>query len=183
MFIIIGVYEIYVKLQGPHTVYRISPQERWAGIIDMDYDHGVDVNRILKGEDVLLVVDYANPLFRGIVQKTILDKPLMALAEFEIGDFDTNGDGVLNQEDDIYRYLHILYFNPNGQGYYIKNLPASGIRGIQIKHLTTHGNHKVIMSDGSTRTLYEIHQPGGVAIYKNSAGKIITNLPQKITSP
>lgn len=178
IFLMIGFYEIYAKLQKQHSVYRIAPNERWIGVIDMDTDHGVDMNGVVEGQDVLLTIDYTNPLFIQLVQNTLQTNPLLNLNQFEVGDYDANKDGLLNEEDPIYPFLHVIYIDPSQGGYETKSLASAGIRAIKIEHLTPHGNHEVILSDGSTRTLYEISRPGGTSVYKNRTTQQVDELPE-----
>lgn len=183
ILIISGVYGLYVRFSSQHSLVNVSPNHRWIGVIDMDFDHGVDMSRVLKGEDVILVIDYNNIFFQQLLQKENLEKPLTSLSRFEIADFDTNSDGVLSEQDPIYQFLRVIVFTPDGGGFALKTPAQAGIRGIKIRHLTTYGNHEVIMSDGSRRTLYEINKLGGTSIYKTRSGQIITNVPTKEVLP
>ncbi len=178
IFVIIGFFEIYLKAHQKYSLHDIPSNERWIGVIDMGYAHGIDVKGIIQGHDALLVVDNNNPLFQEYVLKTLQEKPFLELTPFEIGNYDSNEDGLIDEEDPIYHFLHIVTFVPGGQGYQVKTLEQAGIHGIKIKHLEKNSNHLVIMSDGTTRVLYEINKPGGTSIYINGNGSQITNLPE-----
>jgi hypothetical protein len=169
--ILIAIYAINLKLQSSHSIYRISSGLKWIGVIDLDSDHCIDFTGIAKGEDALLLVDYYNPLIQPILQNK-------ALNLLEIADFDSDNDGVLNEQDPIFRLLRIIIFNPYGQGYEVKTLDRAGIRGIRVKHIAQNSNHQAVLSDGSERTLYEINQGNGTSLFRTVKGNEVIEIEE-----
>lgn len=177
IFIIIGIYETYIRLNGQHLTYQIDANQRWIGVVDFNADHGIDMAGVIKGDDSLLILDPTNPILIQILQDTTGLAPAEALNRFELADFDVNNDGFLNQQDPIFHYLRVLAFDANIDGYIIRSLRQAGIRGIKVSHIERQRKHQVILSDGTMRALYEINQPGGTSIYKSRAGTIVQDLP------
>lgn len=176
IFLIIGIYWIYNKLHSQHLAYHLDPNQHWIGVIDLNADHGMDMKGVINGDDALLILDSTNPLLMQLLRGTTSSRPDQALKNFELADFDSNSDGILNQSDPIFHFLRVLAFNPDTKLYVIRSLPEAGIRGIRIEHLQGLHKHDVILSDGTSRSLYELNQPGGTAIYKNPRGTTITNI-------
>lgn len=177
IFVIIGVFEVYTKVQSKYLAYQIDPNQHWLGVIDLNDDHGIDMAGVIHGDDALLVIDYTNPLLLQLLQATTSLPAEDALRRFELGNYDTNRDGLINIDDPIYNFLKVLVFDPDIRGYQIRTLQEAGIRGIRIEHTLGQYRHLAVMSDGTTRALYELNQPGGVAVYKNAQGTTISNLP------
>lgn len=177
IFIIIAVYSIYVKLNGQHLSYQIDSSQRWLGVVDLNADHGIDMAGVIRGEDALLVIDYTDPLLLQLIEKTTQLSPEDGVRRFELADYDSNKDGVLNQEDPIFGFLKILVFNPDTKSYEVRSLIQAGIRAIRVNHVNGIHKHQVILSDGSTRSVYEINQTGGTAIYKNRYRTTVTDFP------
>lgn len=177
IFIIIGIYEVYQHVHVQHRAYQIDTNQKWIGVIDLSADHDIDMAGVIRSEDALLVLDYTNPLFLQLIQNTTGLTAEEALKQFDLENYDSNNDGVLNQEDPIFHYLKLLVFDTDGNGYFIRTLPEAGIRGIRVKHVDERHKHQAVMSDGTTRSVYEINQPGGTSIYKTSSGKVVTELP------
>jgi hypothetical protein len=177
IFLISGIFHIYIKLHHQHPIYIIPSNLHWIGVIDLDYDHGIDMEGIIQGHDALLVIDNNNPIFQQLILKLIREKPALTFSPFEIGDYVANSDGLLNEENPVYPFLHVVVFSPENRSHEVKTLAQAGIRGIKTKHLENNRNHEVIMSDGTTRTLYEINKAGGTSVYTTRSGKQATSLP------
>lgn len=159
---IIGFYATYTRFSGSHQVYRIPLNLVWVGVVDRDYDRNISIDGIINGEDVLLVVDFHNPAFQALLANSL--NPNQTPRTFELADFDFKHDGVINKTSPLYPFLYIISFLPINQGYVVKKLSQSGIRAIMLKHVDGNKNHQVILSNDSTRTLYEINRPGGLSI-------------------
>lgn len=177
IFIIIGVYEIYTTWGSNHKLYAVNSNLKWIGVVDMDFNHAIDTDRILKGEDVILAVDVTNPLYQEILGQ--IPSNMRTSDHFELSDFDANRDGIINFQDPIFQLLRVIVFNPNGQGYTVKSLPSVGIHAVKLRHQMRGENHLVVLSDSTTRELYELNSPGGVAIYSTEKGNQMQPLPPK----
>jgi hypothetical protein len=163
ILVMTGISMIRQKLPGQHVYYNMTPNLSWIGVIDRNYAHDIDVEDVFKGQDILLVVDYTNPRFQRSTLRQLHTLP--AENTLEIGEFDTNHDGIIDEEDPIYPYLYVVAFDPSGEGYRILPLLEAGVRGIRINPNKQHREHIVVMADGSTAILYEVHKPEGLSIY------------------
>lgn len=127
------------------------------GVIDFSNQHkGPNFNNVRQGIDPVLVVDHTQPYYGQLIAKNALAANNPTLDTFHLQLNDDNKDGLLDNEDAIWSHLYILVYDRDTQNYAVKSLPAVGIRAIVLKHLTRHGNHTVILSNGAERTLYEL---------------------------
>jgi hypothetical protein len=136
---------------------------QWLGIINIDNNSDINLNSVLNGEDVLLVVDDSNDLYKYITKKIPQAKNLTPDEVFNpvnIHLLDENNDGILNINDPIFHHLLILRFYDNGQHYDLKSLKQAGIVGIYVNKITSAGNHLVLMTDGTHRVLYNVNKFG-----------------------
>jgi hypothetical protein len=148
---------VYKKLHVPSHIMPLSRSFQLLGVIDMDTDHGVDLKRVLDGDDILLVLDrngYDNQFVPNHPEyNQFYSKP------FDLVYFDPDGEGVLDSEDSLWNYLYAVVYSDAGQTYHVRRLREAGIHAILTRHLTPQGNHAVLLSDGDRRTLYEVPVP------------------------
>jgi hypothetical protein len=136
-------------------VHHISPDLQVIGIINNE-GHSISNEEVLNGEDGVLVVDHVGTLYQQIIQKIPQARLLNQEEVFNLNNlhlFDQNSDGLITAQDPIFEHLLVIRFYHNGEQNEIKSLAAAGIKSIYIKTTPT-GDHEVLMSDGSTRTLY-----------------------------
>lgn len=156
--IALGVY--HFETEQNWTIPPLGPDYKVIGIVDMDDDHHIDLSRLRNGDDVLLVVARNNLYYNKIMDLTKrLGNVVTENTRFELALVDENQDKIIDVEDPVWQYLYAVIFSNDGQTYEMKPLLQVGIRGILLKHLTPEGNHTVLLSDGSERTLYEFGQP------------------------
>lgn len=142
---------LYQKYEASVLIATITDNYKPIGVIDLDYDHGINVDDIKTGEDVVLVIDKAYPNYGTMMSKSAQ----LGSKRFELG-FDTAArDGLIDSQDPMWGFLYIVLFSNDGRSYVLKPLKMAGIHGIVLKHLTPEGNHTVLLTDGSMRTLYE----------------------------
>lgn len=145
-----GVFWLYHQYAQEKLLSTITPNFKPIGVIDMDYDHGVNIDDIKTGEDVILVISKDYPEYNKIMAAVGSEK-----GRFEIG-LDTGAkEGLIDPMDPMWKYLYIIIFSNDGRSYVLKPVSLAGIRGILIRHIGEQGNHIVLLSDGSARTLYE----------------------------
>lgn len=144
----------YKKWNEPQHITPINRNLQLLGVIDMDGNHGIDLQKVTKGDDVLLVLDkngYLNQFMPNHPEYSqYYSKP------FDLVYFDPDGEGVIDSEDPLWNYLYIVIYDDDGQTYQVRTLHQAGIYAILTKHLTARGNHSVMLSDGGTRILYEV---------------------------
>lgn len=150
----IPVFLFYDKFTYKPNIMPLNRDFQLLGVIDMDTDHGVDLKRVLSGDDVLLVLDrdgYDSQFVPNHPEyNQFYSKP------FDLVYFDPDGEGVLDSEDPLWNYLYVVIYGNDGETYQVRRLREAGIHAILTRHLTAHGNHAVLLSDGDTRILYEV---------------------------
>lgn len=142
---------VYHQYEGRTLLATISPNYKPIGVIDLDYDHGVNVDDIKIGEDVVLVIDKRYPNYGKYLQQATR----AGSQRFELGLDVGARDGLIDTLDPMWPYLYVVLFSNNGRSHILKSLKMVGIHGISIKHMSSKGNHVVILTDGTERTLYE----------------------------
>lgn len=154
---IAGGWTIYQWWTKSNTLPPINNDNyKVVGIIDFaDKHNGPDYERVRKGEDAVLVVDHTQPYYGHLMAKNpeTANDPYSDIFRLQI--YDETGDGILDNEDSIWSHLSVLVYDPDTATYTVKSLATVGIHAIILKHLTPHGNHVVILSNGAQRTLYE----------------------------
>jgi hypothetical protein len=182
IFIMIGIYNVYIKTTSKNLTYQINPNQHWLGVIDMNSDHGIDMAGVIKGDDALLVLDYSNPLFLQLIQTNPTGNLQETIQQFEISRFDSNTDTIINQDDPIFPFLKVITFLSDSESYEVRSLLQAGIRGIRIYRSNDYQKYQAIMSDGSTRNLYMTNNVHGTSVYKTTNGTVVTPLTEAGTS-
>lgn len=141
------------------TLPQLPPEYQKIGIINMAFDHPIKMSNVLNGVDPLLVITRTSPYYEDIMQRAKALGNTSTDIRFEISLYDSNKDGLIDNEDPIWRFLYVIIFKDNGQNYDVKTLDEIGIRAILLKHITPKSNHTVILSDGSERVLFELGTP------------------------
>ncbi len=141
------------------TLPQLPPEYQKIGIINMAFDHPIKMPNVLNGVDPLLVITRTSPYYEDIMQRAKALGNTSTDIRFEISLYDSNKDGLIDNEDPIWRFLYVIIFKDNGQNYDVKTLDEIGIRAILLKHITPKSNHTVILSDGSERVLFELGTP------------------------
>jgi hypothetical protein len=160
--ILIGLLNVYAEHHQRQS-HLARGDFQWLGIINIDNNADINLNSVLNGEDVLLVVDDSSDLYKYITKKIPQAKNLTPDEVFNpvnIHLLDENNDGILNINDPIFHHLLILQFYDNGQRYDLKSLKQAGIVGIYVNKITSVGNHLVLMADGTHRILYNVNKFG-----------------------
>lgn len=153
VFILIGGIYLYQTLFRTDVLPPIENNLKILGVIDMDKSHTISVPSVKKGDDILLVLDY--PRFVNVFQPAHPEFAQFYSQPFDILYFGSNKEGVLDNTDPLWPFLHVVVFTDNGRTYQVRRLGEAGIRAILLKHLTPEGNHTVLLSDGDERILYE----------------------------
>jgi hypothetical protein len=152
----LGAFKAYSLFYRP-LVHHLNPDMQIIGIITLDNSHEVTKHSILNGDSMILGVDHSTLLYQKLLQK-IPQLKYLALDEFfsvyNLHLLDSNLDGLITSKDPIFEHLCIIHFGSEGSKNNIKTLPAAGIKSIYINNTTPTGDHQVLMTDGSSRTLY-----------------------------
>jgi hypothetical protein len=154
LFVLIGIAAFIRWWTTPVTITHLSSQYKLIGLIDMEYEHGISLNGVKEGHDVLLLLDYNGFLNKYLVYHPEYQK-ISANERVVIKNYDINHNGIIDSESPLWPYLYIIYYRNNGTAYTIKPIAKAGIHAISLKHETAEGNHTVILSDDSERILYE----------------------------
>lgn len=156
LLIIVGTF-VYLHEQWtePLNIMPINKDFQLLGVIDMDSNHnGINLRKVVSGDDVLLVLDK-----NGYLTQFIPNHPEYTeyySKPFDLVYFDPDGEGVLDSEDTLWNYLYVIIYTDDGATYQVRTLHQAGIHAILTKHITEHGDHKILLSDGDTRILYEV---------------------------
>lgn len=130
------------------------------GVIAMSNSNAPSKSDIENGDAIYLVVSRNSPYYSKVMSITQqIEKVVTENTRFELALADENHDQIVDSEDPIWTSLFAVIFVNSGENYQIKSLPQVGIRAILLKHITPTGNHTVILSDGTERTLFEWGRP------------------------
>lgn len=124
------------------------------GVIDMDANHGINIKGLKQGSDILMVLDYV-----GFVNQFMPAHPELKeiyAKPFDLANYDNNQNGEIDNTESIWPYLYVVTYGEDGATYQVRHLADAGIHAILTQHLNTTGNHKVLLTDGDTRILYEV---------------------------
>lgn len=158
VIVIFVAFKTYSLLHRPF-VHHLSADMQLIGIIGTDNSHEITSHAILNGEESVLIVDHANLLYQEILQKIPQAIYLTPEEIFSVNNLhllDKTSNGKITEKDPIFQHLFVIHFYNNGEQNDIKSLSLSGIKGIYLNNVTPTGKHLILMSDGSTRTLYSV---------------------------
>lgn len=135
------------------AIAPLNPSLRMLGVIDMDKNHGIDIEGLKRGDDILLVLDR-----NGFNRVFVPAHPELSDAYSKPFDLQYYGgfDGLIDNESPIWPYLYVVVYGDNGKAYQVKHLSDAGIHEITSHHLTPKGDHTVLLTDGDSRILYEV---------------------------
>lgn len=157
--LICGIYLIYSSYHRP-LIHKLNPDLQLIGVITNSNNNELNKQAILNGESNLLVVDHSQRLYHALLQTIPQAKQFSCEDIFNIHNFhlfDSNEDGLLTEQDSIFKHLFIIHFTNEGNQEDITPLAAAGIKAINIKASPTK-SYLIMMADGSQHTLFGLSQ-------------------------
>jgi hypothetical protein len=138
-----------------HTPAYIKPLShgfKMIGIIDMDANHGIDLNTVRKGKDIVLVLNEEE--YKEEYIPTHPRESLFYARPFDLVNFDP-GSGIIDENSSLWPYIDVVAYIENGANYQLLRPEDIGIQSFETHHITEHGDHTVHLKNGQTRILYE----------------------------
>lgn len=157
LIIILLTFFIVSPYWHKQSTHQLNPNLEWLGIIDLNDNNEPDLKNVLNGNPVVLVIDHANEIYHKLTEKIPQTKQLQLNEILNLNNLhllDANSDSIIDNSDTVFQHLYVIKFSNNGDDFDIQPLSAVGIREIYVQRRTPTGNHIVILSDGSQRTLY-----------------------------